>query len=160
MLKTPSVFSNKVLSLAAKDLHDNKDRSKVWSLAGSGWRTVLEHHKTNMFSQFIGVLNSPRSKNIDAMFTTLIGMPKISSHWQWKGTTSVKVVAKLDSLVSLRNEIAHTVKASRKIRKKFNYDMALFLLRLGVVSSNRVRSYLKSRTGKDPWMQMYYGKTI
>jgi hypothetical protein len=94
--------------------------------------------------------NTPRTANVDALFQDLIGV-ELSSSWRWTGMSSAAARSKLDSLVTLRGEIAHRVSASRSIRWSFVNDRILFLVHLAIESSNRMRLETMSRGAESPW---------
>ena len=77
--KTPGVFPSRVLTLASKRLRDAEDTRKIWELAGDGWRRVLSQHKVTVLKQSIGKLNTPRSRQVDTLFSDLLGFKRLSS---------------------------------------------------------------------------------
>ncbi|HEX7957923.1 MAG TPA: HEPN domain-containing protein [Pyrinomonadaceae bacterium] len=145
------VFSTKVLTHASKTFWDSKDERGVWSLADDGWKTLLASHKDNTLKEYLGNFNTPRPRQVDTLFETLIGLKNFSSHWHWKGMNSDRAKKKLDELVSLRGSIAHRVAASKVVTERGFHSHAVFITRLGLVASNTVRSFVQTRVGKYPW---------
>jgi hypothetical protein len=65
--------------------------------------------------------------------------------------SSAAARTKLDSLVTLRGEIAHRVSTSRSIRWSLVDDRIRFLAHLAIASSNKMRAVIIDRTGSTPW---------
>ena len=149
-----NTFPSKVLTQASKPFWDSKDERGVWALADVGWRRVLTGHKNKIIQEYLGNFNTPRPAQIDALFQSLIGLKSLSSHWHWKGMSASQAKKKLDELVSLRGAIAHRVSASRSVTKRDFFNSGVFITRLGVTSSNAIRSYVHTRVGKYPWSQI------
>jgi hypothetical protein len=65
---SPTVFPNRVLTLASKELRNSPDARRVWELAEGGWRAVLAGHKDELLRLSVGRLNTPRPKQVDDLF--------------------------------------------------------------------------------------------
>jgi len=157
--RNPSTFPDKVLTVASRDLRSDHDARKIWVLAGDGWRAILEGHKAAVLKEFVGGLNTPRPKQVDAMFECLLGMHSLSTLWRWRGMPNNRAKDQLEDLITLRGEIAHNVRTSRYVQK-VRVERAITLVQnLAVVSSNRVRSYVSERTGATPWVSMTFRRT-
>ena len=102
---SPNVFPNKVLALAGRDLRSSRDETKIWDLAGTGWESVLRKHRRAILDRYTGSFNTPRARQVDALFEAMIGLRSASGRWHWPGMSSQKVVRKLDNLVTLRGSI-------------------------------------------------------
>jgi hypothetical protein len=157
--KDPSVFPAGVLTLASKPLRVAADERKVWDLAGEGWRSVLQDHRESILDEYIGRLNTPKPEQVTGLFDKLVGFPNLKSHWRWRGMSCDSSCEKLDRLVELRGSIAHRVAAAESITKPDVENHMWFLYRLAVTSSNRLRDYLQSRTGKYPWTSYIFRRT-
>lgn len=156
----PSAFPKSVLIQSTKVLRSDNDESKVWALAGNGWRQVLETHRNSVTAQYIGKLNTPKPKQIDELFEKLLGLRSISAAWRWKGVHAKTAAARLEKLVVLRGEIAHRVSAGRPVLKR-DVSVGVDLVEhLAVCSSNKSRGWLKQRTGKAPWSEVHFEPTL
>ena len=153
----PGVFPKRVLVGAAKSLRDDKDESKVWNLAGSGWRRVLENYRDQLFAEHIGRLNTPRPERVDQMFEKLIGFKRLSTQWQWKGMPNDRALENLEALITLRGEISHRVTAGSPVYKKNVEAATELVVRLAVIASNRVGTFVQTRIGKPPWSEVSLG---
>lgn len=156
---TPNVFTKKVLSLSAKKLHESKDRTKLWTFSGNGWKNVLKAHRQKVIDQYIGRLNTPRQTQVDNMFLELIGFKKLSSSWKWRGMPNKNAVNKLENLIKLRGEIAHRVSSSKKVNKNDIVNYAKFISRISVISSNNIEVFMWRRTNKHAWKLLRIGET-
>ncbi len=154
--KTPKAFPNKVLVLASKNLRENKDETKVWGLAGSGWKKILKKHREKILKKYIGTFNTPKTKNINALFLSLIGVKRISSTWYWPAMSVSKSTEKLDRLVEIRGEIAHEVKTTRSVRKSNTIDYTEFIKRLAAEVSNSLAWEINDTFGEYPWAIVEY----
>ena len=154
-----TAFPNRVLALASQPLRAAPDESKVWDLAGVGWRQVLSDHRDRVLGRYVGKLNTPKSAQVSELFEKLVGFPNLSSHWRWSSLTSATARDRLDALVTLRGQIAHRVTTSRSVHKGEVVKKAAFLGRLAAISSNRLRTFVHARTGEYPWSKTRYRST-
>jgi hypothetical protein len=60
-----TTFPPKVLALAGRDLRADLNETRIWELAGGGWKTVLRNHQTQVFKRFLGNFNTPRPGQVD-----------------------------------------------------------------------------------------------
>lgn len=155
----PSVFPGPVLVQSTKGLRADKDESKIWALAGNGWRQVLETHRRSVTEQYIGKLNTPKPKQIDELFDKLLGIRSLSATWRWKGVSARNAATRLEDLIVLRGEIAHRVTAGRAVLKRDVRAGVDLIEHLAVCSSNAVRKWLIQRTSKVPWDQIEFEPT-
>jgi hypothetical protein len=158
-------FPKRVRLLASKYLLEdlnkaridlNRARMKIWDLAGPGWKTVLVLHKGRCIDKF----HTPKREQIDDLFEKIIGLKQLSSAWKWRGFSARRAWDKLDTYVSLRGNIAHRVSFALCVTRGKVDDYLALTYRLAVRSTNRVRKYLRDITGKDPWAEYRYSKTI
>ena len=156
----PSVFPEHVLALAAKEVKKS-DPSRVWGLAGEGWRDELKRHKQKILDKYIvkGSFNTPSSANIDRLYSELVGLKSLSAEWFWPKMSNDKAKAKLEELIDLRGSIAHRVEASRTVYKKDVEFYKRFISRLAVITHNRATALVYVRTGHRPWRRYRHGKT-
>jgi hypothetical protein len=152
-------FPNDVLALSSRRLKAAEDNREVWRLAGAGWRDVLVSHKAELFKDHIGKLNTPRPKQIDTLFGSLLGIPNLSTRWRWHNVRSEKNITRLNNLVELRGSIAHRVAASKAVRRKTIEDYLWFIYRLATISSNRIRFFVFTRTKLYPWASYTFRNT-
>lgn len=157
--KNPGSFSNKVLALAGRSLRAAEDETRIWELAGDGWKRVLNSHGERILRQNLAYVNVPDSKKVDEVFEKLLGIRRLSSSWSWAGMPAYRSRRKLDALVTLRHEIAHRVSTRRPVYKVTVIKHADFVHRLAEVTSNHLREILLSKTKKSPWIPVTYGST-
>lgn len=155
-----TAFSFDVLCLASRGLKESNDNKEVWKLAGDGWKGVLSHHKEAVLKQYIGKLNTPKPKQVDALFHSLLGIPVVSSHWKWKGMSADQATKALESLIELRGSIAHRVKGSQPVTKASVLKAMQLIYRLSVITSNLVLAHVYAKTKEKIWPIYKYGKTI
>jgi hypothetical protein len=154
-----TAFPFDVLCLASKGLKESNDNKQVWKLAGDGWKDVLSDHKDAVFKQYVGKLNTPKPKQVDGLFHSLLGISVISSHWHWRGMSADQATMALEDLIELRGSIAHRVKGSQPVTKASVQRAMEFIYRLSVITSNRVLAHVHAKTKKKPWSRYKYGKT-
>jgi hypothetical protein len=153
------VIPANVLVSAAKPLRVDPNESKVWELAGDGWKAVVKRHRVEVLERYVGKLNTPKPGNVDELFKKLVGLDLLSSCWGWKGTSVASARSRLERLVELRGQIAHRVKATSSVKKQHVWNCSEFLCRLAACSSNHVRQHLHSRTSAFPWRSVGYRGT-
>jgi hypothetical protein len=154
--RQPDLFPSKVLAHASKRLREDKDERRVWELAGDGWKTVLRNHQEQVLRRYVGNLNTPKPKQIDELFSSLMGVSNISKKWSWHRCSPAKARARLNKLVTLRGAIAHRVSAPRSVRKNEVEQAATFVGRLAVATHNAVNTNLGARLGHRPWKEYAY----
>ena len=155
--KDHTAFPDKVLTLSSKVFWDSKDERGVWLLADSGWKSILQSHKSKVIEHHIGNFNTPRAAQIDTLFESLVGLKSLSSKWYWQKMSSEQAKKKLGDLITLRGSIAHRVETSRAVKKDAVSKNGDFINRLAFISSNTLREYLHSRVGKYPWDEVHVG---
>lgn len=157
--KSHDMFPNKVLTLASAEIKNSKDETKVWGLAGDGWRHILLAHRESCLSKLVGGLNTPRAKQVDELFSDLVGLSGLSKQWRWKKMSSASAVEKLSELITTRGAIAHRVSGGKAITKKYVTDYVGFINRLAAITHNRALAYISSTVRRAPWVRAKYGKT-
>lgn len=157
---SPEVFPEHVLGIAAKNLKKGPPEA-IWRLADAGWKLSLKEHKDDILQKYIvkGSFNTPSRKNIDRLFSELIGLTSISKEWRWPGISNETASKKLEDLIDLRGEIAHRVEASKSVYKKDVLEYRAFIGRIGTIMHNRTLTFLRNKTGRQPWKKYKYGKT-
>lgn len=155
---TPSIFPRAVLVGASKPLQDDKDESKVWALAGTGWQSILKAHRDSVLTRYVGTLNTPKPEQVDLLFEKLVGLKALSTHWHWPKNSSVAARARLQALVTLRGEIAHRVATARSVRKDDVKKASALIGRLATISSNQLRIFVRARTQIVPWEEVQYAR--
>ena len=132
---------------------------KAWDLAGDGWRKSCRDHLKEVLARTTGVLNTPRTAQVDELFEKTLGLKALSSKWTWQGRTAKSCQTSLDSLVTLRGSIAHRVTAAQSVGKADVQDAREFISRLAVKSHNAVNYHLGRVLGSPPWEGFWYGET-
>ncbi len=157
--KKPHVFPEHVLVIAAKAIKRNN--IDIWKIANSGWKDVMESHKESILEKYTirGAFNTPNPKNIDTLFSNLIGFTSLSRKWYWSGMSIENSKKKLNDLIELRGNIAHRVQSSKTVTKTHVKESKLFVLRLAVISNNRITNYLQEKIDREPWRTVRYKKT-
>jgi hypothetical protein len=149
--RTPQVFPNKVLALSGTELKQQPNDTAIWTLAGHGWRSVLQAHRDEVLERHVGKLNTPKPEQINSLFECLIGLKDVTRCWSYRRMTPNLAARKLTELVVLRGDIAHKVTTSASVQKatvKYYID---FIGRLAGLTSNRVGGFVEERTHHLPW---------
>jgi len=154
---TPDLFPTKVLALAGAELRSASDVRRIWELAAEGWRQVLIGHRDRVLAAFLDSFHTPRPEKVDHLLEQLIGLKDLSHQWNWRNSRAAHVSKRLNDLVSLRGSIAHRVSAGRYVYKREVKDAVNLVQCLAAVSSNRVRTFLVTRSPEEPWIAVTYG---
>ncbi len=149
--KDHTVIPSKVRTQASISLRESQDASQVWELAGDGWRVVVRNYRAEILDRYAGKLNTPRPKQIEDMFASMIGLNNLSSCWTWHGMTPEKARERLDGLVTLRGAIAHRVTTVQTVHKAVVTDYSLFVRRLAALTHNHVLRFVAKQIGFEPW---------
>lgn len=123
----------------------------AWKLAGTGWRTACQDNLKEALAKTTGKLNTPKTEQVNALFEKAVGLKDLSSAWHWQGMSVAAAKKKLDDFIALRCTIAHRVQSSTVVRQSAVRDHESFLISLVILSSNRVRQYIKEQCGAYPW---------
>ena len=157
---SPKIFPDFVLAIAGKEVK-NGGAVDLWSLAGSGWKTALQHHKQKILDKYIvkSSFNTPSAENIDKLFSELIGLTAISREWFWPKMKNDAALTKLKNLIERRCEIAHRVESSSPVLKKDIEIYRSLISRMAVITHNRALALIYLRTKRKPWRRYRFGKT-
>ncbi len=83
----------------------------VWSIAGDGWRKVIEEHVKEAFINEIDEkFHTPRSYNVKLLLKKYLGIGDITRAWYWQKMSTSQAVKKLNDMITIRGGIAHRVK--------------------------------------------------
>ncbi len=134
------------LSAAAQEVAARTSRQI--DLAGIQWqdsRAVQTQRNV-----LLGPFNTPKATNTDNLFQKALDLERLSSSWRWKRVSAKESARQLDTLVTLRGDIAHRKKGLHRVRKQAVVGHVTLIERLGVLSSNRVRHWLLDAVGTSP----------
>lgn len=149
------VFPNNVLErVCSKNSGIN-----AWNLAGTGWKTALRNNLSEVLAKTVGNLNTPKTAQVNELFLKSVGHSKLSSCWSWRGRSEKDTSEALDSLVTLRNTIAHRVKHTKSVRKKHVVEAIDLVSRLAAKSNNEMSRFLHKLVGASPWNEVTYKGT-
>ena len=143
----PSGLPLDLRKLVAKEVKEDLHELAVWKLAQDGWRDLLRNRLNTLGIRRAQEWNTPKSRQVDALFEAAIGLPTLSKCWYWKNMTVVRASDKLDGYVSLRGNIAHGQGALVLVKKAQLRDYKKHVSELVKKSDRRVNGYLKSETG-------------
>jgi hypothetical protein len=133
------------------ELTAEKDQLAVWKLAGEGWRTVLEARLERLEQERNRRLNTPKTVQINDLFLTGLGIPKISASWKWNRMSQTSAEQKLDRYVNLRGSIAHRGAGPGAVKKAQVTDYYGHVTRLVGKTGGRVNRIVSGATGKTLW---------
>ncbi len=140
----------RALVQTSRRLEKDKNEVSIWALSGDGWKNELLAQAEIEASR----LNSPNAGNIDRLFENTLGLRHLSQNWYWAGASRDSTISRLDKLIEVRGEIAHRVAVDDAVTKAYVNRNVELVLRLGAVSSNRVRTHTSKLVGMNPW-QIY-----
>lgn len=104
--------------------------------------------KRNMF---IGRFDNPKTANVDGLFERALDLGGFSDAWVLRGRSLAK---RLDSLVTLRGDIAHRSRGPLRVTKRQLSEQVVLVEQLAVLSCNRVRQWLVESLESEPWGQL------
>jgi hypothetical protein len=148
---TADKIPGKVQSLATQDIVKEKDPAKLWALADTGWRAVLQAHRAGVKQTWVDSLNTPKTKQVESLFESLLGIRSLPASWHWKGISAEDAQKKLDGYITLRGQIAHRLKHNSTVYKNWSADYLQHVERLVEKTDNAVAAHLKKQLGAAPW---------
>lgn len=138
----PQVLRNRI----ATDL--STDKMKMWTLAGDGWRAVLNKRLSDLKVERDRKLNTPKTNQIRDLFAEHVGYADIDQSWFWRGFTAETAGDKLDKFVTLRGAIAHRVEADNAVHKSDVTSYTRFIGRLVSKTDKVITEHAHSVTGQ------------
>jgi len=135
----------------AKDLKANPNEIAIWDLADDGWKARVKTRLAALTEERNRKLNTPKSANIDDMFSDAIGLINVSDGWYWQKMSSESAKQKLDIYVSLRGSIAHRGVGLSSCTKSQVRDYFGHVKELVSKTGGRVNSFVKGITGNGLW---------
>jgi hypothetical protein len=146
-----SKIPTKVKDAATKPIFDQKDSRKVWDLADSGWRGVLQSHEAETLRRWLGDFNTPKAAKVDELYEALLGIPGLSKSWSWQNMSADTAKSRLDEYITVRGSIAHRAKHRETVYKDWGTAFLGHVNSIVDKCDNAVAQHLENRTGKKPW---------
>jgi hypothetical protein len=148
--KDSDALPKEIKKIVAKELKIDQNELAIWRLSDDKWRTLLRSRLQTLKEARNRKLNTPKHKNIDALFESAIGLANISLKWRWaKKLTAEKARQKLDKFVELRGEIAHRGKAKTSVTKAQVVDYLAFVKKAAGKTGGAVKSHVRKITGHE-----------
>jgi hypothetical protein len=144
-------FPARVRTLASKAIREDLDETKVWLLAGEGWKQILVAHKEVVKAEWLDKLNTPKTAQVNGLFKKMLGLSDLSGSWSWQGMSSQDASSKLDDYIIVRGNIAHRVSHDETVYKDWGTDYLAHVVRLVNATDQAVSSHVASLTGSIPW---------
>jgi RiboL-PSP-HEPN len=141
----------KVQVLVAKRLIESKDDRKLWALADKGWQDVLRAHHTDVREKWISGWHTPKSKQVNDLFSDVLGMRDVVKAWRWKNMPVATAKKVLDEFVTLRGGIAHRVQVGKTVKKHEGSRYLNHVERLVEKTDAAIASHLQQLSGTSPW---------
>jgi RiboL-PSP-HEPN len=150
-IEDPNMIPSKVKTIAARELRNDKDERRIWELAGLGWKNVLSNHKDVAREVWLKDFNTPKSKQVRALFSDLLGIADITSNWNWPDMTAETARAKLDRFISIRGNIAHRIKHEETVHKSWDKEFLTHVTRLVDLTDEALNHHLSLIMATSPW---------
>jgi hypothetical protein len=141
-VKSSRVLPKALRKAIAAELEGDKNELAVWALAGGGWKKILKARLADITKRRNRSWNTPKSKNIDALFEEAVGLVEVSSSWRWHNVNPSTARTKLDGYVTLRGDIAHRSKAADSIKKSAATGFLKHAERLVIATDGHVNDEL------------------
>lgn len=148
-----NAIPSKVKNFAVAEIHKQKDPSKLWDIADQGWREVLGQHRDAVMTRWLGGFNTPKTGQVNELFSELLGIPKISSNWKWKKMSAARAEEKLDGFITVRGNIAHRIRDEGNVAKSLGFQYLSHVISIVYKTESTVAQHLHQATGVEPWGQ-------
>lgn len=135
----------------AADIKTDQNELAMWDLADAGWKARATARLASLMAERNRRLNTPKSDQIDELFTVAIGLSSVSSAWRWKKMSVAQARTKLDSFVELRGAIAHRGATASSVKKVQVTGYLKHVKRLVGKTGGKVNTHVKSSTGTPLW---------
>jgi hypothetical protein len=114
------------------------------TIKGNKWMNkVLKKHREELIQNF----NTPKSDNINKLYSAVIGLINLPNSWKWSGMTVLQTQSKLGTYVKIRGAIAHRTKTSEHISRIKSEEYLDFVKILVSKTESGVQRYVKRITG-------------
>ena len=157
---THDAIPSKVRGLVGEDLLKASDSKDLWKLADMGWKSILKTHKKKYHKRYAGDLNTPKYKQIDTLFESLLGIRSVSRFWYWQRQSADYSRTRLDKYITVRGQIAHRASTEESITKLYVKEYANFIYRLAVKTANRTSTHIHKLVEADPWDLVTYEELV
>lgn len=141
----------KVRSLSTRPIFEQKDPTKIWDVADSGWKAILEAHKEEALSKWLGNFNTPKCAQVENLFEELLGIKNISAGWHWQRMPNQRAKDKLDEYVTVRGNIAHRTAHNSAVYKSWGTGYLKHIESLIFCMERDIFEKLFEVTGNAPW---------
>ena len=148
---TSASIPAKVKAFATKAILDQKDPKKLWDIADSGWRVLLNTHKATTIRHWLGDFNTPKTAQVNGLYLELLGIKKLSTSWSWPGINAASVETKLDDFIQLRGDIAHRLKPANTVKKWKGTNYLAHVSSIVDRCELALSNHLQAQTGIVPW---------
>lgn len=148
---TSGAIPPKVKALAIKPIWDQKNPIKVWDIADTGWRKLLQDHKATTLQHWLGPFNTPKTGKVNELYEELLGIKKLSSKWYWKAMSAANAEQKLDDFIQVRGDIAHRLNPGKAVQKNLGTKYHEHVKKLVDCCEREVHAHLLQLTWKEPW---------
>ena len=145
-LKAADDLPTEMKKRVVRELKKCKHDLAIWQISDSRWRDYIKHSVKP-----IEILNTPKTNQVDNLFSDLIGISNISDSWYWPGMSCENAKNKLDKFVTLRGSIAHRGESVKYVRKAEVEDYVNFVRKLAAKTGGRINSHVFELTGKRLW---------
>ncbi|MEV7480410.1 HEPN domain-containing protein [Streptomyces halstedii] len=135
----------------AKEILAAKDPLAAWSLADGKWRSELRSRLQALQDERNTKLNTPKTWNISKLFADSIGIVDVEHSWYWKGMSAERAGLKLDTLVTLRGDIAHRGSSLAGVTKPIVESHYTHVQQLVVLTEAHIAQELLAATGQPLW---------
>jgi hypothetical protein len=146
-IRKPDNLPLEVRKEISKQVRNAKNELKPLELAGNGWKDIYLAYAQDA----VGKLHSPKTENIEALFTAYLGLKEpIQEKWTC-GKDGV------DKFVRVRNVIAHKGRASGKYIKFWEVGHSIELVKNTVIETdNYLSEYFADILPKGrPWRRRH-----
>jgi hypothetical protein len=90
----------------------------------------------------LGRFHTPNTGKVDLLVQSCVGIPNVSATWGWQNCTSAQAIARLDTALTHRHEIAHGVNPRPNIHNQYSSSLPLFVRNLARCTDQAVRNHL------------------
>ena len=147
---TSAAIPIKVRTLATKSIFAQKDASKVWDIADSGWRTLLVAHKADIKTNWLGNFNTPKTPQVNGLYNELLGIGRLSDKWYWAGMSAKNAGDKLDEYISIRGDIVHRLTHAETVYKHWGKDYLGHISKIVKCCEVAVSEHIRQAVGTTP----------
>ena len=145
-LTVPANLPLQLRKRIAKKIKEDSHELSPWTLAGTGWQSVLRNSAADLVSRTAGSLNTPKSPQLRNLFNDTLGIADITSSWRRHRMTPTQAAKSSTTSSFSEGAIAHRGRAANSVTMAQVRDFMNLVSELTRFTDQAVRAHVRALT--------------